>query len=363
MTLLNICNPENRRYSGFKAAYLERHKCIQALEWNTLLSQPIENSIPHGSTIRIDSPGENFEVWKKIVQLGMDENNGYDKTIVDPQDDHGCWRYHKQWASGWSTLLQRIHKRSLIAQCNIFGNRPMPISTCFNKSTCSTLLTKHGIPTPPTLIAQNYQDLNNIRESLKWSQLYVKTNAGSSASGIAAVRWKKDGTIHAQSTLTGIQNDQINNHYNSLKIRQYRGKEAIYLINTILAEGAIIERWIPKIGFQDHICDIRWYICNGNANHCVVRGSKSTFTNLHLGNKRINTTDFIAHIGQDTWELTRTHAINAAKILQINSAGIDVMVSTTKDPYILDINAFGDLLPGIEHQNRNTWQEQVHQFS
>ncbi len=138
--------------------------------------------------------------------------------------------------------------------------------------------------------------------------------------------------------------------YNSRRIRNYTKTEEIAdIINILTAEGVQVEEWLPKARLQGCGFDLRVVVINGEAQHTVVRLGKSPMTNLHLGNERGNLEEFLALVGDENWQKMTSTCEQAAGLFP-NSlyCGVDLMILPDWQQHaVLEINAFGDLLPGI----------------
>jgi hypothetical protein len=84
-------------------------------------------------------------------------------------------------------------------------------------------------------------------------------------------------------------------------------------------------------------------------------------TNLHLKNKRSEPTALIAKMGAQAWENAIDTCEQAARIFP-NSlyTGIDLLIPVGfKQPLVLEVNAFGDLLPDITHNGLDTYTTEI----
>lgn len=80
-------------------------------------------------------------------------------------------------------------------------------------------------------------------------------------------------------------------------------------------------------------------------------------TNLHLGNRRGDLNEVRASLGDAFVEDCRHLAQEAAACFPESLyAGVDVIAPVKGKPVICEINAFGDLLPGIEHRGESTYE-------
>jgi hypothetical protein len=130
-----------------------------------------------------------------------------------------------------------------------------------------------------------------------------------------------------------------------------------------LKSKTIVEQWIPKASFQGSAFDFRIVVINGRARHTVARTSKSPITNLHLGNARGNLADIIAYIGTANFEAAK----KAAEQVTISFPdclymGVDVLISSNlKQIKVLEVNAFGDLLPSLMDEGESVYEAEINE--
>ncbi|QDT99682.1 hypothetical protein V144x_51950 [Gimesia aquarii] len=100
---------------------------------------------------------------------------------------------------------------------------------------------------------------------------------------------------------------------------------------------------------------------DGQVRHFVVRESRRPLSNLHLGNRRGDGKQLINALGTSGWEEVRKTCEQAASLYPGNfHIGVDVLLTPGfRQQAILELNAFGDLLPGILHQGLDTYQFEV----
>ena len=84
-------------------------------------------------------------------------------------------------------------------------------------------------------------------------------------------------------------------------------------------------------------------------------------TNLHLGNERGDTQEFFAKVGLENWQvMKRTCEAAAALFPHSLYCGVDLLILPDWQQHvILEINAFGDLLPGIIWNGLDTYTSEV----
>ena len=394
---LLICNPENRRKGLFEQAlFRESHSTVLVVSYEELLrSTSVDRIIEyalkglHGTrlNVKIESPGEDFEVTKRLIALGTLQSSdrlAYDDALC-LTFDKGRFQYLKEWSLGFHQLLSDIDHALTQWVAEHYSqmhylNTPQSILAMLDKHACQLKLQAKGIASPPLVSftdAVNYgikadMDFSALTQHLiahHHYSVFIKPSYGSSAAGVMALRIKPDGSQYVlRTSLELVQDHQGIRCYNSLKVRTYtRFSDIAALYNIVVQEGVYIERWLPKAQLAGLNFDLRVVVINGKASHYVTRCSKSPMTNLHLGNQR---GDVLNH-PQGNEILSRAYAAAESAVQVIAGAGCvgaDVVIAGTRlSPYVIELNAFGDLLPGIFNSASgrplDTYQYQIQAMS
>jgi glutathione synthase/RimK-type ligase-like ATP-grasp enzyme len=360
-----IANPENRRVNFFQQAlkYLNLPPAIVVAYADLIAGKTLEDFNTSDTIIRFDSPEKNFEVEKAIIAVGAEIATGKHQQINSVEAaklvfDKGRILYPRQWYLGWRYLLQQWEKQ---LKCSIM-NHPQDIVTMFDKPLCHEIFSRHNIPVPRSLGAiHNYEHLRQKMQQEKLERVFIKLSHSSAASGVVAYQ----ANSRFESAITTVERVQRNGQtllYNSRKIRNYSKTEEIAdIINILTSEGVQVEEWLPKARLQGCGFDLRVVVINGEAQHIVVRLGKSPMTNLHLGNERGDTEEFLAKVGTQNWEVMK-QSCEAAAGLFPNSlyCGVDLLILPDwKNHVILEVNAFGDLLPGITWNGLDTYTSEI----
>lgn len=362
-----ICNPENRRFNYFQQAILKKgFKNAIVISYIDLLQENIDlNSIlAKTDVLRIESFGENFEVYKELIALGSSNNNHFisKEQATNLVFDKGLIQHSKQLYFGFCKLLKRIEKN-----INKFPNIKVMNSTAsiqlmFNKTACHHYLKEKSISVIPAIYnIKNFDELLFEMKKNKWQSVFIKANYTSSASGVIAFRINKNKIQATTSVKLFRKNGEIK-LYNALKISTYTNLEDIKAIIDFLAkEDVIVERWVPKANTEDGFYDFRILTVAGKVKQVVVRQSKSPLTNLHLGNKRGDLEAIKTQIGFEKWKQICDLAENTAKQFPYSLyIGLDVLLSKNyNNTYIIEANAFGDLLPNVLIDGMNSYETEV----
>lgn len=354
MALILIGNPENRRAVFFcEAAAGAANTSVTVIPYSHLLHGRPLPAMPKGSIIKIDSPGENAVVRELLIQksTGIPEA-GYERGMI---------RNLKNWYAGYCLLLDEITQMLPPADFR-YMNAAEDIKLMFNKQECQRVLQSQQVPVPRSLLpVHDYESLVTAMQQQQMMRVFIKPSHASSASGVIAFR-KNGNRVQA---ITSAEADYTHGHlqlFNSLKVRTYTNEgEIAAMVNLVMAEGAQTEEWIPKATLHDRYFDIRVLVIAGKARHTVLRTSKQVITNLHLGNKRGDMDAFISSMGAQKLAAIHQLAEQAAACFPHSLyMGIDILLAANlKSMYVLEVNAFGDLLPGLLHNNENCYEAEI----
>ncbi|MBW4569744.1 MAG: STM4014 family protein [Tolypothrix carrinoi HA7290-LM1] len=360
-----IANPENRRVNFFQQALknLNLPPAIVVAYADLIAGKTLEHFNTPDTIIRFDSPEKNFEVEKAIIAVGAEIAAGKHQQINSVEAaklifNKGRILYPRQWYLGWRYLLQQWEKQ---LKCSIM-NHPQDIATMFDKPLCHEKFNHNNISVPRSLgMIENYEHLREQMQQQKLERVFIKLSHSSAASGVVAYQ----ANSRFESAITTVERVQKNGQtllYNSRKIRNYTKREEIAdIINILTSEGVQVEEWLPKARLQGCGFDLRVVVINGEAQHIVVRLGKSPMTNLHLGNERGDSEEFLAKVKVENWQVMK-QSCEAVAALFPNSlyCGVDLLILPDwKNHVILEVNAFGDLLPGITWNGMDTYTSEI----
>jgi glutathione synthase/RimK-type ligase-like ATP-grasp enzyme len=370
-----IANPETRRVQLFQQA-LERCGVppARSICYADLLAGRCDLAeFDSPDTIfRFDAPERSFEVDRGFIAAGAElEPEGRHQRISAsdaaqlPEDLGRIW-YQHQWYLGWRQCLKTW-------TANIQGrilNHPDDIIIMFDKVLCQQILAAAGIPVPPMLFDNNNRQskiqnpkskISQLMDDRKIDRVFIKLAHGSSASGVVAYE-RRNGFERAITTVERVVEGGELRFYNSRLIRQYRDGDAIAdIINFLAPESIQVETWLPKARLEGREFDVRVVVIGGKACQSVIRVGNSPMTNLHLGNDRREIADLPPGLSREVWaEMLATCERAAACFPNTFYCGIDLLVAPNlKDHYILEMNAFGDLLQGITWEGEDTYTTEV----
>lgn len=366
-----IGNPENRRCQYFIAAVKSQGFAAPfVVSYLDILQQKVDlnNIFAQTDYLRLESPGENRTVHQAFLKLGVEH------PLLDPASsiglaalqqlpfEKGRIQFLRQNHLGFVSFLDQLQARIEAHPQLKLMNGIKGIKLMFDKTACHQHFSQHNIAVPLALYSiKNYEDLRSKMQEKGWKRVFIKPIHGSSASGVIAFRTQGD-KVQAITSVELIKEGAAFKLFNSLKIRTYNSAiEIACLVNFLAKEGVLVEQWIPKASLEGGTFDLRMVVIGGKTQQVVVRQSQSPMTNLHLGNQRGHIEEVKEVIGLEKWQAMSLLAEQAAASLPNTLyAGMDVMISNSlKKNYILEANAFGDLLPNVFINNMDTYTSTI----
>lgn len=374
MQHLLIANPENRRVAFFQSALKKLNLApARVVSYEAAIDDfgLLEDALEADSILRIESPGENEIVTRKLIALGA-ENPERDPFVrarfistaeaMSLTVDEGRLQHVAQWYYGYSKFLSSI--TALTNQRSIrFHNHPADIEMMFDKRRTQAVLVEADVTVPQ--VVQGIECCEHLLQRMadeQLSRVFVKMAFSSSAAGVLALWRSRSGDLRAVTPVEIEYVDGTARFYNNLQMQTYTEPEQIaQIIDFILAEGAQIEHWLPKASIRERNFDLRILVVKGKPQHCVVRTSRSPITNLHLGNRRGDLDELKRLVGQAKWKAAMSVAEKASSIVSRSLyVGVDLLLKPGyRDPTVLELNAFGDLLPNVLDGNRDTYEAEI----
>ncbi|MCI4066926.1 STM4014 family protein [Micromonospora sp. R77] len=238
-------------------------------------------------------------------------------------------------------------------------NDPADIAVLCDKRRCHAALSAVGVPVPEALPpVRSYAQLRAEMAAAGWSRVFVKPAHGSSAAGVLALAVTRS-RVRAVTTIETTPDGM----FNSLRLRDYADEaEVAAIVDRLAPDGLHVERWLPKAGLGDRVVDLRVVVVAGRPTHAVVRAARGPLTNLHLGNARGDLAALRAAAGPEAWSAAMETCVRAAACFPRSlHVGVDLMfLLGWRRHAVAEVNAFGDLLPGVLADGRDTYAEQVH---
>jgi glutathione synthase/RimK-type ligase-like ATP-grasp enzyme len=245
----------------------------------------------------------------------------------------------------------------------LFLNHPDSIMDTLDKRKCKDILVQNGIAVTPS-VDEELHDIEALRQYVgenKTSNLFIKPRYGSGAAGVVAYRCNP--STGSEMIYTSVH-EADGKFVNTKKICRINQRARIeLLVNFILSQPHIIEKWIPKPKYQNLCYDLRVVYQFGKIDFIVARCSDSPITNLHLNNNAldVNLLGLPPHVISRIESLCK-EAMGCFKGLFY--AGIDILLSgKSLEPVIIEINAQGDLIYQDIFNENKIYKNQVTRMS
>ena len=193
-------------------------------------------------------------------------------------------------------------------------------------------------------------------------RVFVKLQHGSAAAGTVALATSNLG-MSAITTVEMVRSGEETKLYNSRRLlRITRPTEIAQLIDALAPHGLHVEAWIPKASIEGRSADLRVLAIGGDTALRVLRTSEHPITNLHLGGARHDAALLLNRMPASAVAALDATVAGVARLLPgALQLGIDIAVAAGfKRHYVLEVNAFGDLLNGVSRDGLNAYDLQVH---
>lgn len=343
-------NPSNRRVLDFQQAVEDlgapRPPC---LAWADFLRDPESLDRFQIDLLRIDSPGEDDAIARKLIAHG---GGPEDAPLA-----FGEIAWLREQHRGFLVALDRVRKRGLPCL-----NDPGDIGVMFDKWASHERFAAAGIARPTSVRAPAcFADLREQMRARSNGRWFLKPLHGSSASGVCALQWA--GTRVRLTAPLRIRTEHGRTYLtNCLRMQGFESSDEIaWILDRLLPQGMIREEWVPKLTLPGGAMDLRVLVIAGEPRHRVVRQSRHPMTNLHLGNRRGDESALVEAIGPAALDNALELACQAAAVFPDSLyAGVDVLIDTRHRSRIGEINAFGDLLPRLVHRGQTAYTAIAH---
>ncbi|MGJ7901485.1 STM4014 family protein [Lysobacter sp. 1R34A] len=348
----------SRRVQGLQQALRERGlAAAEVVDYQALLSEPeraAEAIAGHrGALVKLESPGEAPALHAALIERGWQRHGA---TGPAPHAlEHGELAHQHYWYAGFADLL-----RALPADA-AYLNPPDDIACMSDKLVCQQRCIGAGVEVPPLLgPVEGYEHLRERLHDAGCDQVFVKARYGSSGAGVLAYRRNRAGRELAYGSAELADSGGRVRIFNSLRPRRYTdGRDIARLVDLLALQGAYAERWIAKPRAPDahggHY-DLRVVALDGQARQRVARISRGPLTNLHLGNRRGATEAWFDCVAMQALEAATARAAGAFP--RSRMIGFDLILRERRS-WLLEANAFGDLLPNLLWRGRDTYQDQA----
>lgn len=262
-----------------------------------------------------------FAYWDKRI-----ENKGY-KGV------YGNVEFYNKFRAFWSDIhrtLEKIYQGKKIH----FINHPLKVAIDRDKEVTKTILSENGVNVPMSYYTREYRDILKLinQESKK---LFLKVRYGSMGKGITYMekgnwktnfRFKKGKIISPRSDYGWTFMDITDN---------------IEFLKEILTKDIVIEEAIDSYKLDDFIFDLRFYVCYDSVLYVYPRVNEkdAVITNISQGG-RAGSSSLLKKLPKNVIDRAFRSAVKTIKIVGVDFAGVDVMISEDLKVYVVELNAF-----------------------
>lgn len=362
------------RLAGFQAALARAGRApATTLDYRDLAADPARAAarLTGPAFVRIESAGRDPQVLAGLLALGIEdcEREGgrvlARSRIEAAVADRGRLLPAHQLSCGLRAALAAVARQARSQpphRAIELLPDPATVELAFDKTRCRDLLASRGLPVPRALPAPaSFEALLAAMTAQAMPRVFVKLRHGSAAAGTVALAVSPAG-VKAVSTVEVVASADGVRLYNTRDLRTYAtAREVARLINALVPYGLHCEAWIPKAGIDGRVADLRVLVVAGEPVLRVVRRSVHPITNLHLGGTRCDAATLLSRMQPASVsalaETCRGVARSMPAALQL---GIDIAVAAgLKRHYVLEVNAFGDLLTGVARDGLDAYDLQV----
>jgi glutathione synthase/RimK-type ligase-like ATP-grasp enzyme len=192
---------------------------------------------------------------------------------------------------------------------------------------------KNKVPVPKTYATRNYKEIIDLLN--KGRKLYLKVNFGAMGKGITRIEKGKWVTnfIYRRGSIISRKGDS------GWKFKDISGNNDF--LKNLLKKDLVIEEEISSYILNNKKFDIRYYIVYGKVKHIMIRSAPvgHPVTNITQGGTK-EKESFLKPIPKKCLLGAKKNAIAAVKALNLNLAGVDVMLSKRKIPYVIEVQSF-----------------------
>jgi hypothetical protein len=207
----------------------------------------------------------------------------------------------------------------------------------------------------PALLGEieNFDALQARMREQHCHRVFLKTRYGSSASGVLAIR--ADASFQRWQMISSVEASD-GRLYNSLKLRFDIGlRDIVNIVNQLTIQPCYAETWLSKPKIGNRHFDLRAISFAGLARQCVLRCTNQVLSNLHLGNQRA---DAAMLSTKRKMQLQSCAAQIQAAFPDSTSIAFDA-IPTAEGLYVIECNAFGDLLPEVRVDGLESYDDQA----
>jgi hypothetical protein len=364
-----IGNPANRRVTMFQAALAAQGlPPAHLIAWTDVIAtgaRVLDELANAPAIVRIDAAGEDDDVERALIARGEAAARREGSAAITASElariprEVGRILHPRQHHLGFLAVLDELSAALQAREAWRVLQPPAAIAELFDKRVTSARWRELGIPVPDVLPGGPVRDPDELRARMSavgWHTVFVKVASASSASCLAIF-------THGARELavTTVEEVAGGARYNTRKLQRLTSRSAIdRLLRFLLAEGAQVERAMPKPQRDGRFFDLRVLAVDGEAAFVIVRSSPHEITNLSIGGTRGDLGALRASVSPPAWERMIASCVQVQRASGAFHVGVDVMLEPDLTAHrVIEGNAFGDLLPNLERDGLDVYGWQI----
>ena len=254
---------------------------------------------------------------------------------------YGNVEFYNKFRSFWSEIhrtLKKVYRGKKIR----FINHPLKIAIDRDKEFTKTILSENKINIPIPYYTRIYRDILKL-VNMENKKLFLKVRYGSMGKGITYLEkgnWKtnfryKDGKIVNPRSDYGWTFIDVTDNVEFLK--------------ELLTKDIVIEEAIDVYKLEDIIFDLRLYMFYDDLLYILPRtNEKDAITaNISQGGQG-RSIKFLKRFPKSVIDKVVSSGIRTIQAMDVNFAGVDVMISKDLGVYVIELNTF----PGFPKVSR-----------
>jgi len=270
-----------------------------------------------------------FTYWDKYI-----EGEGY-KGV------YGNVEFYNKFRVFWSEI-HRILKKVYRGKKIRFINHPLKIAIDRDKELTKTILSENGVNIPIPYYTREYKDILKLvnQENKK---LFLKVRYGSMGKGITYLEkgnWKTNFRFKGNK----IINPPSDYGWTFIDIT-----DDVEFLKELLTKDIVIEEAIDSYKLDGIIFDLRLYMFYDEVLYIFPRTNKKDAITANIsqgGHGR--STQFLKKFPKNVINKAAKAGIRTMKAMDVNFAGVDVMISKDLRVYVIELNSF----PGFTKASR-----------
>jgi glutathione synthase/RimK-type ligase-like ATP-grasp enzyme len=246
---------------------------------------------------------------------------------------YGNVSFYDKFKDFWNNVFDKINETYSDKKIS-YVNHPSGISLDRDKEATKRLLESHGVTVPKPYFTRDFDKIMDLLDQGK--KLFVKVRYGSMGKGITYLekdRWEtnfrfRNGKIVSKKSDYGWTFIDVTNKKRFLR--------------ELLKQDIVIEEAINPWLLKGRKFDLRLYVCFGKVIYVYPRSNDTTSVTTNISQGATGEgKEFLHSIPEKIIKEAEKSAILAAKAMNLNFAGVDIMPNIDcKGVTVIEVNTF-----------------------